>query len=87
MSVLKLCLVHAEAMFSSCRSYVYFERGMFISNVVCNLISWLRPKEEKLGSKSVEAKGQERWSSSWEKLGLGSKVEWASSFSHYTQII
>ena len=31
--------------------------------------------EEKLGSESVEAEGQERWSSSWEKLGPGSKVE------------
>ena len=33
-----------------------------------------------MGSESVEAEGQERWSSSWEKLGPGSKVEWASSF-------
>ena len=33
-----------------------------------------------MGSKSVEAEGQERWSSSWEKLGPGSKVEKNNKF-------
>ena len=51
----KLCLVHAEAMFISnvvCLFrtwYVYFERSIIVRQFV----------EEKFGSKSVEAEGQE----------------------------